>query len=135
MVELESINIDGLKNVSKLKLNNSIPYFYDVELWIKEYDTISEGYILYVASICNIKGLSLQYSKRTLNLTKFYIFEEDMDYEKIFSFFNILVNNSKGRNIYETRILLQRYLEEQDLLFNSIEEYYCYLFDKIRGKR
>ncbi|WP_143310259.1 hypothetical protein [Chitinophaga vietnamensis] len=137
MITLDSISVDGIKDVKKINLLMEKPYFYDVDLWIKSlYE--EESLMLYSASISNPKGVEQKFEK-SKNVSfignKIFIFNSDMNYETLFNSFSKLVSASQGRNQYESSILLQRYFEEQDVLFETSKEYYYYLFDKIKGKK
>jgi hypothetical protein len=128
---LDSINIDNIKDINNIKLGYD-PYFYCVELYIR-YELENDAYVLYSTYIGNVKGL-VNYNEQGNNVNgeKFYIFNKEMNYNSLFDFFNCLIKQSQGRNIYETSILLQRYFDEQDVLFPNIRDYYFYLFDKIK---
>ena len=134
MITLDSISIDGIKNIKKINLSIDRPYFYDVNLWIK-FLFREASYMLYSVAMANSKGIEqkLEKSKDISFIgSKIFIFNSDMNYDALFNCFSKFVLDSKGRNQYETSILLQRYFEEQDILFNTSKEYYYYLFDKIK---
>ena len=50
MIILDSISIDGIKDVKEINLLMENPYFYDVDLWIKS-SIEEDAYILYSVEI------------------------------------------------------------------------------------
>lgn len=135
-MELDTISIDGIQDITKISLLNTELYHFDVELWVKCFDQ-EDCYTLYTVQVMSTKWVGEIYSKNDMQLNgcKYFIFKDNLNYEELFNLFSRMVQECIGRDFYESSILLQRYFEEQDICFSSPKEYYYYLFDKIKKNK